>query len=150
MLPTKRAVALVIAIVGVIAIYSPGAADEQIAGPSQPSIQEERAAIPPRGIYTVVYSVGDLAVWHNYPKNAAATKEIVFDPSLLIAYIQSVVDPDSWKTAGSIRPFPTEASFVVTQSGANHKMLSSLLERLRDQADARFTAAMRTGKQAGD
>jgi hypothetical protein len=87
----------------------------------------------PPNDYTVVYMVGDLPVWQRIPKTGAAS----FD-AMLIDHIQTVVAPEAWTGTRQIRPFEKNESLIITQSGANHEAVSDLLQRMRDEIDARY------------
>ena len=105
--------------------------------PNQPRGKRVSDRLDPGPVHTVVYSVRDLPVWSNFPKK----EQERFDPSLLITHIQSVVAPESWNTfSAQIRPYPKDATLVITQSRENHLQISELLGKLHDQADSRVTA----------
>jgi hypothetical protein len=80
-------------------------------------------------LYRVVYVVNDLPVF----KDSKNGKE--FDATLLMAHIQSTVEPDSWMSSGKgkaeMGPFPKNSSIVESQTRANHEKLVDLLESLR-------------------
>lgn len=76
--------------------------------------------------FTIVYSVADLAVWRQVKEGAPE-----FAPSLLIAYIQSTVSPESWTEDQEIRPFVANASLVISQTRANHERIAELLQTFR-------------------
>jgi hypothetical protein len=102
--------------------------------PPQPTGKRVSDRLDPGEVYVVVYSVRDLPVWSRFPKYAHEQ----FDPSLLIAHIQTVVAPDSWHNPSvQIQPFIREAALIVTQNRKNHRLISELLAKLHAQADAR-------------
>jgi hypothetical protein len=117
------------------------------AQPPQSTGKRVSDRLDPGPVHTVVYSVGDLPVWSNFPK----AQHEQFDPSLLIAHIQTVVAPESWNSFSvQIRPYPKDAALVITQSRENHHQISSLLEKLHDRADDRIEAWMSEHKSSTD
>jgi hypothetical protein len=79
-----------------------------------------------------VYAVADLPVF----KDSNDGPE--FDATILLAHIQSTVEPESWMSSGKgeaeMQPFPKNHSIVVSQTQANHEKLVDLLESLRQAA----------------
>jgi len=113
-------------------------------------------------LYTVTYNVADLVlpppqrlVTANpasaEAKNNQTTPEADFDS--LIDLIASTVKPTTWDTVGgpgSITPFKTNLSIVVTQTQAVHKEITVLLEQLRRLQDISVMVESRIVVLPGD
>lgn len=64
----------------------------------------------------------------------------------LIDLIQTTVAPDTWQDVGgqgSISPFPTNLSLVISQTQEVHEQISDLLEQLRRMQDLQVTVEVR-------
>ncbi|MGB9688696.1 hypothetical protein, partial [Thermogutta sp.] len=64
----------------------------------------------------------------------------------LIDLIETTVAPDTWDTVGgpgSISPFPTNLSLVISQTQEVHEQISDLLEQLRRMQDLQVTVEVR-------
>lgn len=64
----------------------------------------------------------------------------------LIDLIETTVAPNSWDTVGgpgSISPFPTNLSLVISQTQEVHEQVSDLLEQLRRMQDLQVTVEVR-------
>jgi hypothetical protein len=108
---------------------------------------------PPEELVVVVYPVSDLPVWkysepikwetdensHSRPTQDRPDGETKFDPSLLITFIKSSIDPESWKEGGLIAPHEKTAAIVIRATDSNHQLIGDLLEKMR-AADQRKQA----------
>lgn len=94
--------------------------------PTPQTVATEKAAAEQEAkVYPVTYRVEDIPVWSH---------DGAFDPTLLMALIQSSVNPESWEASGgpsTMAPYAKTASLVVSTTSDNHDELKSLLERLR-------------------
>ena len=71
-----------------------------------------------------VYDVADLAVWKR-----DAQGDLVFAPQVLASHIQATISPETWEE--DIRPSAENASFIISQTDANHERVARLLHELR-------------------
>jgi hypothetical protein len=80
-------------------------------------------------IYTVIYSLADLPV---YRLTEGAPE---FDPSAVIALIESSIAPESWGPGpASLAEYAEQKSVVISQTKENHIQVIELLNSLRKPA----------------
>lgn len=79
-----------------------------------------------------VYPVADLQVWKVRPNG------VEFDADLLVDYLKSSVDCDSWRSnshgeesCGQIQPFERNGSLVISQTKKNHDKITTLIQEMR-------------------
>ena len=83
----------------------------------------------PQSDWTVcVYQVADLPVY----RIGKDLKSPEFDASLLVDFIRSSVDPESWAEASMVVHERT-ASLVIRQTHANHKKIADAVGALREK-----------------
>lgn len=76
-------------------------------------------------VYAQTYSVADLV----QPMKGGGSATTDFQP--LMQLIQATVEPTSWQSTGTIAPFETNFSLVITQTGGVHDQVETLLSQLR-------------------
>lgn len=85
-----------------------------------------------------VYPIGDLPVM---------TIKGDFNAAILVACIESAVDPESWMSSGigngELQPFPEKLCLVVSQTEDNHEKIASLMERLRSEAKGKISQELK-------
>jgi hypothetical protein len=94
---------------------------------AQDAPQEQRAssgqaADDDTQVYPMTYRLHDLPVW---------SKEGNFNPSMLIALIESRISPDQWNKSSKLAPYFQDASLVVSTTRTNHRALAELISHLR-------------------
>ncbi len=80
---------------------------------------------PEDKVFTCVYALTDLPVWRI--GRDGETKQ--FDASLVMALVESHVDPQSWKEKAGMSVYPANRSLVISQTRSNHRKIADLLER---------------------
>src|SRR6476620_2415223 len=76
--------------------------------------------------YVMAYNVADLPVWRT---NGKETK---FAPQVLIKYLQSTVDPQSWENGAAVKADEKRASLIIAQTQANHEAIGAAMKSFRD------------------
>lgn len=78
-------------------------------------------------LYPMTYNVSDLPVWRTNGK------ETEFAPQVLIKYLQTTVDPQSWKSGAELKADERRASLIISQTQANHGAIADALAEFRTQ-----------------
>lgn len=89
---------------------------------------EEKPKRPEPGWHVCVYQVGDLPVY----RIGTDLKSPEFDAKLLVDFIRSSVDAESWAEA-EISVHEKAASLVIRQTPANHRKISDAIASLREK-----------------
>ncbi|WP_428307664.1 hypothetical protein [Lacipirellula sp.] len=127
----------VFAVVTVTAVESPAVETAKVHRAAfeseQQRVYEEEllADVVDEPIVVQVYPVADLQVWKVRPDG------VEFDADLLVDYLKSSVDCDSWladsqgEESAQIRPFERNGSLVIAQTKKNHDKIATLIQEMR-------------------
>lgn len=90
--------------------------------------EKPKPAEPARTWSVMVYQVADLPVY----RLGKDGKSPEFDATVLVDFIRSSVDPESWDEA-SLQVHESTAALVIRQTTANHRKIKDAINSLREK-----------------